>query len=276
MYYHGGAKREFKGRAEFLQLMLEDKKVPYSVSGDNLYGPKGMMDCFRGSAEAVLADTHSKANPIFFPPALLHKPSDGSDQILINQVGACVMYLGDVLGYDPKTAKERALANTITLNALDYIAEGRSSFHPVKNSMSYKDQQKEGDAASLEFTKTRMTIWLAHFEKLVKKNGSSTCPIAGSTDVTYADFVLFHVLDASIAQFNNEKYDMVWDKLNLKSLKEYHQWIKSRPNLKAYFESDRPARKYRTWSLIHILNIVVLTVESFACLHVAFAGDSMM
>jgi glutathione S-transferase len=154
------------------------------------------------------------------------------------------MYLGDTLGYSPKTSNESALANSITLNALDYISEGRASFHPVKNAMSYNDQKEQGDKASLEFMKTRMLIWLAHFEKVVQKHGPES-PVTGGDDVTYADFVLFHVLDATIAQFNNEKYDMTWDNnQHVPCLKEYHQWMKSRPNLQAYFESGRSARKY--------------------------------
>eukprot|EP00980_Cylindrotheca_fusiformis_P022645 scaffold9523_cov103-Cylindrotheca_fusiformis.AAC.22 len=237
-YHYGGS--VFKGRAEFLRLMLEDKQVDYEITGDNLRGPTGMMDCFRGSAEAILAGNGDLAipNPVFFPPALWHRPP-GGEELIINQVGACVMYLGENLGYAPKSPKEKGLADMITLNALDYISEGRSSFHPVKDLMSYNDQKEEGDKVSKEFTKTRMTIWLAHFEKVVKKHGP-TSPVAGGADVTYADFVLFHVLDATVAQFNNEKYDMAWDKQNVDGLKAYYAWMKSRPNLKAYMESDRP------------------------------------
>ena len=241
--YHGAAKT-FKGRAEFLRLMLEDAGADYEITGENLYGPTGMMDCFRGSAEAVAAGDGSVAlpNPVFFPPALWHRPTDGSEEVIINQVGACVMYIGSQLGYAPQSAKQKALADMITLNALDYIAEGRSNFHPVKNSMSYNDQKEEGDKVSKEWTTTRMPIWLAHFEKTVKVHGAKS-PVAGGSKVTCADFVLFHVLDATIAQFNNDKYDHVWDKQNIDSLKEYYAWMKSRPNLKAYFESDRVARK---------------------------------
>jgi glutathione S-transferase len=241
IYHFGGT--AFKGRAEFLRLMLEDKKIDYGLSGENLRGPKGIMDCFRGSAEAVLAGDGdvSIPNPVFFPPALWHRPP-GGEEVIINQVGACVMYLGEILGYAPKSPKESALASAITMNAIDYIAEGRSCFHPVKNTMSYSDQKEEGDKSSKEFAKTRMTIWLAHFEKVAKKHGS-TSPVAGGANVTYADFVLFHVLDATVAQFNNEKYEMAWDIQNIDSLKEYYQWMKSRPNLKAYWESNRAPRK---------------------------------
>lgn len=247
--YHGGGKT-FKGRGEFLRLLLEDAGVEYDYSGDNLYGPTGVMDCFRGSAQAVASGDGSTPlpNPVFFPPAIWHRPADNAEgEVVVNQVGACCMYIGEQLGYAPQSPKEKALADMITMNAVDYIAEGRSSFHPVKNTMSYNDQKEEGDKVSKEFTKTRMPIWLAHFEKMVKVHGAKS-PVAGGPKVTYADFVLFHVLDATIAQFNTEKYENAWDNHDpkIESLKEYHAWMKSRPNLKAYFESDRVARKSST------------------------------
>lgn len=240
--YHGAG--SFKGRGEFLRLLLEDAGAEYEFSGDDLYGPTGIMDCFRGSAEAVAAaGSVPLPNPVFFPPVLWHRPKDNKDgEVVINQVGACVMYIGEQLGYSPQSAKEKALADMITMNAIDYIAEGRSTFHPVKNAASYNDQKEEGDKASKEWTTTRMPIWLAHFEKTVKVHGA-TSPVAGGSKATYADFVLFHVLDATIAQFNNEKYDNAWDSQDIESLKEYYAWMKSRPNLKAYFESDRVPRK---------------------------------
>lgn len=243
LLYHGGGGTQFKGRAEFLRMMFEDKGVAYEATDENLYGPKGIMDCFRGSAEAILA-TDDISNPIFFPPAIRHRPADG-EEVSINQVAACMMYIGDILGYAPTSPKEKAIADAIILNAMDYIARGRSSFHPVKDAMSYKDQKEEGDKASLEWSKEKMPIWLAHFEKVVKKHGPKA-PIAGGKSVTYADFALFHVLDATISQFNNEKYDMAWDKQKVPNLKEYYEWFGSRPNLKAYRESGRMPRKSRT------------------------------
>jgi glutathione S-transferase len=234
--YHG--KGTLKGRGEFLRLMLEDKCLKYEDTDDNLYGPKGMMDCFRGSAEAVGEEGAIKIpSPIFFPPAIWHRPA-GGEEVIINQVGACMTYLGEVLGYSPKTPAELARAQCILLNALDYISDGRKSFHPVKDTMSYNDQKEEGDKASKEFAKTRMMIWLAHFEKVVNNFGSSA-PVAGGSNITYADFALFHVLGATVAQFNNEKYEMAWDKSPVTALKEYYEWMKKRPSLHAYLTSGR-------------------------------------
>lgn len=45
--YHGAAKT-FKGRAEFLRLLFEDAGIDYDITGDNIRGPTGIMDCFRG------------------------------------------------------------------------------------------------------------------------------------------------------------------------------------------------------------------------------------
>jgi glutathione S-transferase len=239
--YHQPCK--FKGRGEFLRLMLEDKGVAYVNSADNLYGPKGMMDGFRGSFEAIQANVDSVSFPVLFPPAIWHRPKDG-EEVLINQTGACMIYQGDILGYAPATTAERARANAVLLNAMDYIAEGRMSFHPVKNSMSYHDQKEEGDRVSKEFAETRMKNFLYHFNKVVASHGGGgRTPVAGGTSLTYADFALFHCLDATVSQFNTEFYGMAWDNFDGKPLKEYYQWMKERPNLQAYFQSDRCARK---------------------------------
>lgn len=109
--------------------------------------------------------------------------------------------------------------------------------------MSYKDQKEEGDKKSKEFTETRMKMFLYHFDKAVRINGSQK-PVAGGSSVTYADFALFHAIDATVNQFNTEYYSFVWDNLDLPALKEYYMWIKSRPNLKLYFESSRCPRTY--------------------------------
>jgi len=259
IFYHAPGK--FKGRGEFLRLMLEDKGITDYVDTDaDLYGPEGLMDCFRGSSEAVKGPAKAKDQatalplyPSFFPPAIWHRPKNNKEEeVFVNQVGACMIYLGEQLGYAPASSAERARADMILLNSCDYIAEGRLSFHPVKNSMSYNDQKEEGDKCSKEFSNSRMLFWLHHFNKIVRYNNqhfkrggaiADKIPIAGGPRVTYADFALFHVLDATSAQFNSELYEHAWDKADVPELKEYYHWIKERPNLQAYFRSDRCARK---------------------------------
>ena len=267
--YHAPGK--FKGRGEFLRLMLEDAGIEYENSDKNCYGPTGSMDMFRGSPEAIHSDAHeSKSWPTLFPPAIHHRPKEG-EEVLVNQVGACMIYLGDKLGYAPSTDAERARANSVLMNAIDYIADGRMSFHPVKNTMSYHDQKEEGDRVSKEFTQDRMKKYLYHFNKVVVRVGSKK-PIAGGPGLTYADFALFHVLDATIAQFNTDFYDKVRDKLDVPELKEYHAWIASRPKLAAYFQSQRCTRKSICSGLRWKLCLLATCFGSrFACMFVCVA-----
>lgn len=251
--YHQPGK--MKGRGEFLRLMLEDAGVSYVNSAEDLYGPKSMMDAFRGSPEAIDEETSTikYTFPVFFPPAIWHRPMDGQE-VLINQVGACMIYLGEKLGYSPASAEEGARANSIMLNALDYISEGRLSFHPVKSHASYLDQKEEGDKASKEFSEKRMRMFLHHFNKIVIQNGGAERPIAGGVKATCADFCLFHVLDATSFQFNSDFYAKAWDAVAVPDLKLYYQWMKSRPNLQNYFKSDRCARKCQLKSVHETCN----------------------
>lgn len=236
--YHGGG--EFKGRGEFLRLMFEDKGVPYEYSDANMYGPEGTMCCFRGSAEKI-REVDNTVFPVFYPPVIHHKPQDGGgEEVMINQVAACMQYIGNALGYAPSSPAEKARADCIFLNACDYVSEGRSSFHPVNNLASYKDQVEEGDKVSKEWSKTRMQLWLTFFDKICTK--TTSLAIAGGADLTYADFALFHALDATVAQFENEKYENAWTHTDVPALKTYYEQIKSRPNLHAYLTSDRCAK----------------------------------
>ncbi len=82
LLYHGAGK-SFKGRGELIRLMFEDKKIEYSYSDENMYGPTGICDCFRGSADAIISEDKTISNPIFFPPAIWHRPTVG-EEVLIN------------------------------------------------------------------------------------------------------------------------------------------------------------------------------------------------
>ena len=236
--YHGQG-GIFKGRAEFPRVMLEDANADYSYGADaNFYGPTGMFCAFRGSAAAVQS-LDNTPYPVFFPPALSHTPGNGGETVYINQVQAIVVYLGEVLGYAPSSPSERARADHISLNAQDYISSGRLSFHPVKSTMSYNDQKEEGDKVSAEWIQARGSVFLMFLEKLVGQNPNPTDPVAGGANLTYADFVLYHVIDATVFQFNNEKYGMFWDHCQVPALKAFYANMCARPRIAAYRTSDR-------------------------------------
>jgi glutathione S-transferase len=90
-----------------------------------------------------------------------------------------------------------------------------------------------------------MKMFLHHFNKIIVMNGNAEKPVAGGEYVTYADFALFHVLDATLYQFDTEYYLYAWENLNVPMLKQYYEWMKSRPNLRLYFASiDCPGKSH--------------------------------
>ncbi|CAE7228945.1 unnamed protein product [Symbiodinium necroappetens] len=218
-----------------MKLLLEDAGVPYAVRCEEL-GPSISFDLWRGSEAAITVD--NTPFPVMFPPAIWHRPHDG-EEVFVNTQIACLRYLGQCLGYAHASAAEGARADQIAQNAVDYWVEGRNCFHPLDNSHlgSYSSQKDAADKSSQEWSRTRMRLWLQHFEKIVLRAGPRK-PVAGGFSVTYADFLLFHVLDATEAQFNEEHFSRAWDAAP-EGLKAYKEWMASRPKLQAYFNSNR-------------------------------------
>lgn len=239
LYHIAPKEQAFKGRGEFLKLMFEDASVPYFVTNEHCYGPVGWMDMFRhpekkGTGVEVKPDT--SPFPLMYPPAVWHRPPKG-DEVLVNQGLACMAYVGSQLGYKPHSDAERARADCIAGNCMDYLARGRASFHPLDEGASFHVQAEEGRRASKLFSEGPMRVWLQHFEKVLRRvNGA---PVAGGKLLTHADFALFHVLDATQAQFNSDFYDNAWDREMVPSCKAFLEKMARRPNLKAYFASDR-------------------------------------
>uniref|UniRef100_A0A7S4UY27 GST C-terminal domain-containing protein n=1 Tax=Alexandrium monilatum TaxID=311494 RepID=A0A7S4UY27_9DINO len=237
----------FKGRAEFVRLILEDAGVTYVESSDNLYGPSGVCDAFRamGSNEdglAAGAEQHVAADtalwPVMFPPILHHKPSGDGEEVYVNQTPAILRYCAAQLGYLPQTPAQVARADQITLNVNDLMAECNRAFHPVDPKASYESQKEEADKVSRVFAGGRLLVWLGHFEKIVKRlRPEGDGPLLG--EMTYADFALFHVLDAAEAQFSSAQYGEAWLKADIPTLKRWKAWVAERPKLKAYAQSAR-------------------------------------
>lgn len=245
--YHSG---DFKGRGEFIRLILEDAGVSYEESSEKLYGPEGYCDAFRGlgssekglgagAAEHVAADT--APFPVMFPPILHFKPGEKESsklEVFVNQVPAIMRYCAARLGYLPRGAVQTAKADEIMLNANDFVAEGRACFHPVDHKAGYSEQKEEADRESKKFAETRLPVWLGHFEKVAK----NLCPAGEGPllgKMSYADFVLFHALDAAEAQFNTDFYGKAWDGAAIPTLKKWKAWVASRPKLAEYLGSSR-------------------------------------
>ena len=192
----------------------------------------------RGPAELAAKDT--AIYPVMYPPILVHRPPNGGEPLMINQVATILRYLGETLGFmPPGGAAAAARADQIVMNGVDFIAEGRLSFHPTDGKGSYASQKDEADRVSREFAAERLLVWLSHFEKIIGRAESPEGPVLGGSALSYADFMLFNVLDASEAQFNGDWYGNAWDNASIPRAKQYRDWMAARPELAEYFGSDR-------------------------------------
>jgi len=238
----------FKGRAEFVRLILEDAGIAYEENSENLYGPTGICDAFRaagsgedglvaGAQENVAADI--AIWPVMFPPILHHVPGGDEEEVYVNQTGAILRYCATRLGYMPDGSASTARADQIMMATMDLMGEVNSAFHPVDPKASYESQKEEADRSARSFAAGRLLVWLGHFEKLVRRlSPEADSPLFGK--MTYADFALFHVLDAAEAQFGADSaYGSAWVDANVPTLKKWKAFIATRPNLQKYFASSR-------------------------------------
>lgn len=230
----------FPGRSQAIRMLFVDAGVPFTESAQGLYGPTGICDAFRGvdsfkAYNEKCACQQLAPYPVMAPPIIWHQPENGDPEVFINQLPAILRYVGCQLGYAPdsKNFADIAKCDKIILDVGDYISEGRSSFHPVDNGASYNEQKEEGDISSKKWSETRMLVWLHCFEKILEKRTSESGFVVGDS-VTYADIALYWLCDATVAQFDNEKYDFAWTKANIPLLKKFKEMFDNRPNIKSW------------------------------------------
>eukprot|EP00750_Incisomonas_marina_P032600 INCI9233.1.p1 GENE.INCI9233.1~~INCI9233.1.p1 ORF type:complete len:189 (-),score=31.42 INCI9233.1:634-1200(-) len=176
-------------------------------------------------------------------------------------------YMGESLGYAPEGLAAKAACDTLVCNLVDFLAEGRASFHPVDNKGTYYNQIEEAKVASAKFASERLKYFLAHLDKWIttanerRQQQASSNRAAAPADgklvgaaetsraeppagpvigdaVSYADFYLFYFLDATRAQFGGPEYGGAWDNAP-PSVIRYHAWFASRPRIAAYEASGR-------------------------------------
>jgi hypothetical protein len=130
LYHIAPPESAFKGRGEFLKLMFEDAQMDYHFTNQGIYGPQGYCDMFRDPAKKGNGDEVKPISapfPVMYPPVLWHRPGpatgesavtegepEGGEEVMINQVSACMAYIGGQLGYRPSSEPERARADCIT------------------------------------------------------------------------------------------------------------------------------------------------------------------
>ncbi|KAL5006889.1 hypothetical protein ScPMuIL_015695 [Solemya velum] len=205
------------GRGEFVRLLFEEAGVKFKEMGTT--GEVVVENVIQGKMGGF---------PLFAPPVLKR----GDFQIC--QTGTICKYLGKEFGMYPETEEDVWHADMLTSCIHDYIGEGRLAFHGIDPVGSYYPQKKETQPYIDRFVKDRFPRWLKYFEKVLTANDDGKGFILGNK-LTYVDLQMLHILRATESQFPE-----AWEKADyIPSLKAFKDRVSSRPNLQAYFQSER-------------------------------------
>ena len=202
------------GRGEFVRVIFEEAGVPYKEIND------GLAPLFR--------EHKLEGWPCLAPPMI----KKGDFQLC--QTPVICKYLGKEFGFYPDNPLDEVKAEQVNATIHDYIGEGRLCFHGKNFYMTYYNQKEETKPYIKVFTETRLPKFLNHFEKVLCMNNSGDGFVVGEK-MTYADLGLMHVLRATASQFPEE-----WEKKeDIPKLRAFKERMEARPNLVAYFKSER-------------------------------------
>jgi glutathione S-transferase len=168
--------------------------------------------------------------PAKAPPIVL-----GPDGFNCSQTPAILHALGKKFGLFPDEDDE---ANCLALNitAADFIAEGRLAFHAHAPVGSYSIQIEETKPRIEWFVSERLPKWLNHFEHCFQVTSDRGASYLFSGKLTYCDIAIFHVLNATEAQFSD-----AWASLSpsYPLLVAFKARMMDLPNIKEYYASSR-------------------------------------
>ena len=116
------------------------------------------------------------------------------------------------------------------------MAEGRLSFHPVKNTLSYHQQKEEAKPYVRAFIQERAPRSLRHFEELLAANAQvhPASPFLVGSALTTCDLNMWVMLCVTLHQFPDD--DPLRDLPRLTALKAV---VETRPRINAYMQSSR-------------------------------------
>ncbi|KAF2966031.1 hypothetical protein GQX73_g7564 [Xylaria multiplex] len=222
------------GRGEFIRLALEEGGADYT---DTAHTGKGMDETLVQIDGKNIGDDNNP--PPLAPPILRH------GDLLISQTPNILLYLGPRLGLVPPAEGEDGdpdaiyRINALTLTALDGLSnEVHDCHHPIASSLYYEDQKEESLRKSRDFVKNRLPKFLGYFERVLTGKASGDGPWLYGGRLTYADLVLFQVVDgvkfafpkAMSAAQTSGKYVLVF---------RLYDAVKTRPKIKEYLASKR-------------------------------------
>lgn len=171
LYYWSG----IQGRGEYVRLALEAAGAPY-------------RDVARLDGDHVLTAIGKELQtPSFAPPFLKDGP------VVVGQVAAILLYLGERLDLAPKDERLRLWTHQIQLTIADFVVEGHDVHHPIGAGQYYEDQKPESLRRAEEFRDERVPKFLDWFETILERNPAGPAHLVGDR-LTYADLSLFQVM----------------------------------------------------------------------------------
>jgi glutathione S-transferase len=206
-----------QGRGEYVRLALEEAGADY-------------VDVARGGERGMAAMTKllkSKQTPPFAPPFLK------AGSLVIAQVAAILLYLGQRHGLAPKSEAGRLWLHQLQLTLSDLVTEIHDTHHPLGVTLYYEDQRSAAKARTREFWKERAPKFLGYFERVLAEAGG---PYVTGRRVSYVDLSLFQIVDGLRYAFPRR---MQRFERNIPGLVELHDRVAARENIAAYLASDR-------------------------------------
>ncbi|WP_019834465.1 glutathione S-transferase [Sphingomonas sp. PR090111-T3T-6A] len=203
------------GRGEFVRLALEAGGIAYADKAREL-GEDGLM-----------ADMHARLPEPFAPPYLV------ADGLVIAQVAAILLHLGDTHDLAPGDPAGRHFAHQAQLTIADMVAEAHDVHHPVAASAYYEDQKPEAARAAQSFRDERIPKFLGWFERALARSAGDW--LTGAR-WSYADLSLFHLVEGLRFAFPRRMGAVEHDCPAVTAL---HDRVAALPELAGYLASDR-------------------------------------
>jgi glutathione S-transferase len=206
-----------QGRGEFIRLALEDAGADYRDVARGKGGMAAMMKMLESS----------KGIPPFAPPFLK------AGNLVIGQTASILHYLGARHGLAPKSDAARLQLYELQLTITDFVAEVHDTHHPIGVSLYYEDQKGPAKLRTAEFLRERVPRYLGYFEKVLARSGGVY--ITGRK-VSYVDLSLFQIIEGLRYAFPRRMKSF---EPAVPKLIALHDRVATRPNIRAYLDSDR-------------------------------------
>lgn len=213
---------DIQGRGEFVRLALEDAGAEYLDMARLSGRGKGVE-----AMQKIVQE--STATPPFAPPILK------VGKQCIAQTANILFFLGPRLRLVPKAAEKQQWAHQLQLTIMDFVNEIHDCHHPLAVSLYYEDQLEEAARRSRFFIDERLPKFLGYFERVIETNDKSDQCAVGRK-CSYVDLSLFQLVAGLRYAFPLALSKI---KHSYPRLLNLHDTIATRPNLKAYLESDR-------------------------------------